>query len=159
MFRRLLPATILVTSVLLATSCVRPVVVEGCAMSPTLRDGDRWLITASIADLRRGDIIELRYPKDPTKLYIKRIVGLPGERLEMRDNKVLINGVEFKEDYLDQTYNQSGLWIPEKLIPPDHYFVLGDNRDNSSDSRYWGTVDKSLVVGKLYMRYASGEKK
>ena len=88
---------------------------------------------------------------------MKRIIGLPGERVEIRGGEVLINGEPIVEDYLDQRYNQSSPTFQEQMVPSNHYFVLGDNRDNSSDSRYWGTVDRSLIEGKLYMRYAAGK--
>ena len=141
-----------------ATGCIKPVVIEGTAMSPTLADGERWFVTMNPGEIQRGDIIEFRYPKDETKRYVKRVVGLPGETIEVRGGVVHINGSALTEDYVPAERNQTGASFPQKHIPENHFYVLGDNRDNSSDSRYWGTVDRSLVEGKLYMRYSSSEK-
>lgn len=143
---------------LAATSCVKPAIIEGTAMRPTLEDGDRWFVTMNPGEIRRGDIIEFRYPKDETKRYMKRVVGLPGETIEIRGGVVYIDGAALAEDYVPAETNKTGSSFPEKLIPENHYYVLGDNRDNSSDSRYWGTVDRSLIEGRLYMRYYSGKK-
>lgn len=126
-------------------------------MRPTLNDGDKWLVDYDVADLKRGDIVVLKYPKDVTKQYVKRIVGLPGESIEVRDGIVFINGMTVVEDYVDQSYNQSATSFPVVNIEANHYFVIGDNRDNSSDSRYWGTVERSLVPGKLYAKYSTGK--
>ena len=123
-----------------------------------MNDGDRWLVTASPSEVKLGDIIMFRFPKDETKHYMKRVVGLPGERIAIRDGIVLVNDEPIVEEYLDQNNNQSVSWFPEKVVPDNHYFVMGDNRDNSSDSRYWGTVDHSLIEGKLYERYSEGKK-
>ena len=150
--------TILIVLIgLCASGCVWPVKIEGTAMRPTLADGDRWLVTLNPGELQRGDIIVFRYPKDETKQYVKRIVGLPGETIEIRDGLVYINGVALPEGYVPAETNKSRTSFPEKRIPEDNYFVIGDNRDNSSDSRYWGTVDKTLIEGKLYSRYFEGK--
>lgn len=127
-------------------------------MRPTLEDGDRWFMSSNIANLERGDIIVFRYPKDQSKWYMKRIIGLPREKVEIREGKTYIDGSRISEDYLDQNLNQAGTWFPEVEVAEGHYFVMGDNRDNSSDSRYWGTVKSSLIEGKLYLRYISGNK-
>ena len=141
-----------------ATGCIKPVVIEGTAMSPTLADGERWFVTMNPGEIQRGDIIEFRYPKDETKRYVKRVVGLPGETIEIRAGVVHINGAPLPEGYLPpESNNKAGSSFPEKRVPENHFYVLGDNRDNSADSRYWGTVDRSLIEGKLYMRYSSGK--
>ena len=152
-------ATIILMIAFATSGCLRPIRVEGTAMSPTLNDGDRWFVTTSLDELKRGDIIDFRFPKDETKHYVKRVIGLPGERIEILAGAVLINGEPIIEDYVDPLYNQNSPTLPEKVIPDNHYFVLGDNRDNSSDSRYWGTVDRSLIEGKLYSRYSEGKKR
>jgi signal peptidase I len=121
--------------------------------------GDRWFVTGAIDDLKRGDIIEFKYPKDETKHFMQRIVGLPGERIEIREGKTFINGQPLVEDYLDPAFNKALPSFPEKAIPENKFFVMGDNRDNSSDSRYWGPVDRSLIEGKFYMRYMAGDEK
>lgn len=137
---------------------VTPVKVDGNAMSPTLNDGDRLLIDNQFEAIARGDIIQFKYPKDTTKFYLKRVVGLPGETIEMIEGIVHINGNAIAEDYVDPERNRAGHNMPPKVIEENHYFVLGDNRDNSSDSRYWGTIDRSLLIGKFRSRYSSAEK-
>lgn len=142
------------------TACVvKPVVFEGISMLPTIADGDRMLIESNFGELKRADIIVFKYPKDTTKFYVKRIIGLPGEKVEIKEGVVFINGEPLKEEYVDQLYNQSGDTREEKIVPEGNYFVLGDNRDNSSDSRIWGTVDKNLIIGKYLSIYAKKDKK
>ena len=122
-------------------------------MKPGFNSGDRIFIDKDVGALQRGEVITFLYPKDTSKWYIERIVGLPGETIEIKSGKVYVNGQILDEPYVDQTYNQMNSSFPPKTIPENHYFVLGDNRDNSSDSRSWGTVDKSLITGKYYMTY------
>ena len=135
----------------------KPVLVEGKAMMPAFNNGDRILIEKNLDDLKRGDVIAFLYPKDRSKWYIKRVVGLPGEVVEIRAGKVFINGQVFDEPYVDESFNQSKATFPPKQVPEYQYFVMGDNRDNSSDSRYWGTVDRELIQGKYYMTYAKAK--
>lgn len=146
--------TVLSTGILL-TSCLAPVKFEGSSMSPSISDGDRILITTNVGEIKRGDIIQFRYPKDHEKFYMKRVIGLPSETVEMREGVVFVNGNAIAEEYVDPIYNQSGSFLTERKVPENHYFVMGDNRDNSSDSRYWGTVEKNLIEGKYYWKYAS----
>jgi len=127
--------------------------IEGTAMLPSFKDGDRVLIEKSISEIKRGDVIFFQYPKDTTKLFFKRVVGLPNETVSILKGKVFINDKELEESYLDQIYNQSKTNLPPIKVPDQSYFVLGDNRDNSSDSRYWGTVKKELIVGRHYLSY------
>lgn len=127
--------------------------IEGKGMLPNFKDGDRVLVEKNGGEIKRGDIIFFHYPKDTTKLYFKRVVGLPNETVAIFKGKVAINDKELDEPYLDQTYNQSKTNLPPIKVPNQSYFVLGDNRDNSSDSRYWGTVKKELIVGKHYITY------
>ena len=122
-------------------------------MKPSFNDGDRILIDQNWNELKRGEVITFLYPKDRTKWYVKRIIGLPGEIIEIREGKVYINGEVLDEPYIDQSYNQAKANSPPRKVPEYQYFVMGDNRDNSSDSRYWGTVDKELIKGKYYMTY------
>lgn len=134
-----------------------PVRVEGYAMVPALKNGDKVFVKKRLGDLNRGDIVVHYYPLDTTKSYIKRIVGLPGETLMIEDGKILINGMQIEESYLPAEY-QSVDSLPEPVkIPDSHYFVLGDNRRNSSDSRYWGTVPRDLIYGKYWFRYWEAE--
>lgn len=128
-------------------------------MRPAISDGDRILVTTNVSDINRGDIIQFRYPKDPEKFYMKRVVGLPGETIEMVEGVTMINGVAFEEVYVDPIHNESRSNISKTTVPAGHYFVMGDNRDNSSDSRSWGPVNKELIVGTFYWKYASAESK
>ncbi|MBK9768732.1 MAG: signal peptidase I [Chloracidobacterium sp.] len=137
----------------LLVSCVRPVIFEGVSMTPTIKDGDRLRFSSNISKLERGDIILFKYPKDPSKFYIKRVVGLPSERIGIRDGRVFINDTPFDESYVDTRFNQNDQTFPPITVEPESYFVMGDNRDNSSDSRYWGTVDRNLIQSK----YVSGD--
>jgi len=133
---------------------VRPVRIEGQAMRPTLKPNDRALMLKRFGELQRGDIVVFLYPQDQTKSYIKRIVGLPGETIEIKDGKVYINGNQIEEPYLSPDYASQDTMPAPVAIPPDNYFVLGDNRNNSSDSRYWGPVPRKLIYGKFWYRYA-----
>lgn len=145
---------------LLFSACSsQPVLVEGTAMMPTFNNGDKLLMDKKVSDLKRGDVIIFLFPKDRKKSYIKRIIGLPGETIEIREGKVYINGQVLDEPYVDESYNQQKATFPPRLIPEYNYFVLGDNRDNSSDSRYWGTVDKELIKGKYYLTYSKAQEK
>jgi signal peptidase I len=144
---------ILVFFLLLNGGCVKPVRVEGTAMNPTLSNGDRILLNTNIGEPERGAIISFLYPKDKSKWYLKRIIGLPGETLEIRDGKVFINAELLDEPYISNEFNTHKSNSPPQIIGKNQYFVMGDNRDNSSDSRYWGNVPKELIVGKYYLTY------
>ena len=130
-----------------------PMKIEGTAMLPNFKDGDRILVEENISEIKRGEIVAFRYPKDTTRLFIKRVVALPNETVSILNGKVFINDKELDEPYLDQTYNQAKSNLPPIKVPERSYFVLGDNRDNSSDSRYWGTVQAELIVGRYYFTY------
>lgn len=122
-------------------------------MLPAIKNGDRLLVSSNISNLERGDIILFKYPKDPSKFYVKRIVGLPSENISIQDRKVFINGNLLHEDYVDDITNQQEWPFKSFVIDADSYFVLGDNRDNSSDSRFWGSVKRELVVSKYVAMY------
>lgn len=136
---------------------VQPVKVEGTSMLPRLHDGERIfvnkLIYYGLPELERGDIVVFWYPDDPTKSYIKRVIGLPGETVQMRDGRILVNGRELGEPYLDPMLNATGDNGPPVYVRPHYYFVMGDNRDNSSDSRRWGLVPEKYIYGKALFRY------
>lgn len=148
---------------LLATTTVETVHVVGLSMYPSLNDGD--LLIASKLDYRlhqpeRGDIIILRDPFDPSRDFIKRVIGLPGDHILIRDHHVLVNGVVLNEPYLREGWLASANWptsTPEAVdgetVPGDSYFVLGDNRDHSSDSRLFGYVFKSQIDGRAVARF------
>lgn len=140
----------------LLSGCITPVRVEGIAMNPNFHDGDRLFMVAD-SDIERFDVIYFRYPKDESKTYIKRVIGLPGETVAIRLGKVIINDRAIEETFLDPELNQVEVTMPKVEIPANEYFVLGDNRDNSSDSRYWGTVNHRLVLGRYSYRYFSAK--
>ena len=148
--------------VLFGVFVVQPVVVEGTSMLPELHDGERLLVNKLVyynlkdyswGHLERGDIVVFWYPNDPDKSYVKRVIGLPGEVVEIRAGKVFVDGRALTEPYLDAEHNQSLPSQPPKKVDPHHYFVMGDNRDNSSDSRYWGLVPEKYIYGKAFFRY------
>ena len=153
---------IIVVFILFGVFAVQPVVVEGTSMLPQLNDGERLLVNKLVyykiqsvrwGHLERGDIVVFWFPKEPDKSYVKRIIGLPGEQVEVREGKVIIDGQELNEDYLDIEHNQSLPSFPPRKVEEHHYFVMGDNRDNSSDSRYWGLVPEKYIYGKAFFRY------
>lgn len=123
-------------------------------MKPNFNNGDRILVEKNFGELNRGDLITFLFPKDRTKWYFKRVIGLPGETVEIKAGKVFINGQPLDEPYLDQDLNQQKATFPLRKIEPYRFYVLGDNRDNSSDSRYWGAVDEKLITGKYTMTYS-----
>jgi signal peptidase I len=93
------------------------------------------------------------FPQDPSKSYIKRVIGLPGDKVEIVEGVVRVNGNEIKESYLDPRLNLTHRSMSLTEVNPNYYFVLGDNRDNSSDSRIWGLVPKKYIYGKALFRY------
>ncbi|MDX1687138.1 MAG: signal peptidase I [Candidatus Promineifilaceae bacterium] len=131
--------------------------VQGHSMLPTLKEGEYLIINKLsyyLDEPRRGDIIVLHYPRDRSREYIKRIIGLPGDRVEVNDGRVHVNGVALDEPYLNgsPTYRSQNWTVPE-----DHFFVMGDNRNNSSDSRSWSFLPRSDIVGKAWIIYWSVE--
>jgi signal peptidase I len=139
----------------LRRAAVQPVKVQGIAMEPALKDGDRIFIDQSVDKLQRGDIVVFYYPVDPTRSYIKRIVGLPGEAVEIRDGKVLVNGTALEEPYVTPANNRVMSARKEIRLPNDTYYVVGDNRDNSNDSRMWGPLEHKFIYGKFIRKYYS----
>lgn len=130
-----------------------PVKIEGSGMLPNLKNGERVLVEKNFGAIKRGDVIFFKYPKDTTKLYFKRVIGLPNETISIREGQVFVDDKKLDEPYLDQSYNQQTENFSPLKISDGSYFVLGDNRDNSADSRAWGTVQEQLIVGKHYLTY------
>lgn len=151
----------LMIAALVVVFIVQPVKVEGTSMLPRLHDGERIFVNKLIyydeyrwaPKIERGDIVVFWYPNDPTKSYIKRVIGLPGETVEVREGTVYINGAVLEEKYLDPQENSSPTSQGAVLVKLNYYFVMGDNRDNSSDSRIWGLVPKKYIYGKALLRY------
>ena len=153
---------IIVVFILFGVFFVQPVVVEGTSMLPELHDGERLLVNKLVyykiqgyswGHIERGDIVVFWYPNDPDKSFVKRVIGLPGETVEIRSGKVIINGNTLNEDYLDAAHNSSFPNLSPRIVEKHHYFVLGDNRDNSLDSRSWGLVPEKYIYGKAFFRY------
>ncbi len=149
----------LILSVLLAFIVIvflyQPVQVEGTSMMPRLENHERIFINKFVYRFRpveRGDVVVFRYPLDPSKSYIKRVIGLPGDEVSIHDGHVLVNGRALREPYVPPEYLDAQSYSPVK-VEPHHYFVLGDHRSSSNDSREWGTVDRSFIYGKAVLVY------
>lgn len=126
--------------------------VDGASMEPTLVSGEYVIVNRlsyRMGSPQRGDIIVFHFPRNPEEEYIKRIIGLPGDQVEAREGAVYINGQRLDERYLSVETNYTGTW----QVPEGQLFVLGDNRNNSSDSHDWGTVPMEYVVGKAVLVY------
>jgi signal peptidase I len=146
----------------------QPFVVNGQSMEPNYHSADYLIVdevTYKLHSPQRGDVIVFKYPKDPAYKYIKRIIGLPGETVEIRDAQVFItaNGATQKLDettYLPETTIST--WARNNTMPPvtlkqNEYFVMGDNRNNSSDSRIWGVLPYQNIIGKTFVRLSPFE--
>ncbi len=149
----------LILSLLLAFIVIvflyQPVQVEGTSMMPKLANHERIFINKFVyrfEQIQRGDIVVFLYPLDPSKSYIKRVVGLPGEWVSIRDGRVFINDKPLTEPYLPLSYLDHENYIAA-YVEPDHYFVLGDHRESSNDSRVWGTVERKYIYGKAVFVY------
>ena len=135
----------------------QPVKVEGTSMMPALTDQERIFINKFIyrfhfGDIERGDMVVFWYPGDPSKSYIKRVIGLPGDRIEIDRGTVILNGKRLAENYVPPEYRDRVSLEPE-TVPPDEYFVLGDHRSSSNDSRSWGYVPRRFIYGKAVFVY------
>ena len=134
---------------------VQPVKVEGTSMQPELSDQDRIFVNRLVyrfADVSRGDVVVFWYPKDRSKSFIKRVLGVPGDEIEIRRGVVYVNGVQISEPYLESDFRDHKS-LRKVIVPPGEYFVLGDHRNSSNDSRNWGFVDRRLIYGKAVFSY------
>src|SRR6266487_4286645 len=128
----------------------QPVKVEGISMMPSLDDEERIFINKfvyHIEPIQHGDIIVFRYPRDPAKSFIKRVIGVAGDHVRIDGGRVYLNNKLVAEDYVPRAYEDNGSY-PEVVVPPDSYFVLGDHRNLSRDSRDFGPVDATYIYGK-----------
>jgi len=149
-FRDLLLSVLI--AVLVILFLYRPVKVEGTSMMPSLFDQERLFINQfsykfGLGDIKRGDTVVFLFPEDPTKSYIKRVIGLPGDTVAVQDGYVLVNGKKLVENYVPREYRDDRPYSPT-VVPPNDYFVLGDHRVSSNDSRAWGFVPKNYIYGK-----------
>lgn len=138
----------------------QPHMVKGASMEPTFHDGE-YILTDKISYKfgvpKRGDVIVFKAPRNPEFDYIKRIEAIPGDTISILNGQVLINNQVIKEDYINtSTYLIPGQFLKEGQelkLNPDEFFVMGDNRDHSSDSRAWGVVPRNDIIGKVFFRY------
>jgi len=136
---------------------VNPFIVSGASMVPTFENGEYLIIdqvTYRFEEPKRGDVVVFRYPKDQSKFFIKRIVGLPGETIEIKNGVISVGKsgenkfTALAEPFIKNKSVDSGMYVLEE----NEYFVMGDNRISSSDSRVWGTLDRKLIVGRALLR-------
>jgi signal peptidase I len=151
----------LFVSVLIAVVIIlflyQPVKVEGTSMMPALVDQERIFINKfvyrfGISEISRGDTVVFWYPGDPSKSYIKRIVGMPGDRVQVVEGSVFVNGSPLNEPYVPSDYRDT-VSTSLSTVPANEYFVLGDHRSSSNDSRSWGTVPRRYIYGKAVFVY------
>ena len=152
-----------VMAILIVVFVVQPVKVEGTSMQPRLENEERIFVNKfkyNFEPVQRGEIVVFWYPEDPSKSFIKRVIGLPGESIDMDPlGHITINGIPIDESYLAPERNQAARakWSqvrPEwKYVKQHYYFVMGDNRDASNDSRSWGLVPEKYIYGKAMFRY------
>jgi signal peptidase I len=145
----------LAISVFIIVFIYQPVKVEGTSMMPSLADQERIFVNKFVYRLEpisRGDIVVFRYPRDPSKSYIKRVIGVAGDRIRIDGGQVYVNGIALDENYVPPAYADSRSF-PEMVVPPQSYLVLGDHRSMSSDSRDFGPVNQSYIYGKAVFGY------
>jgi len=144
-----------VYAVLIVTFGFQVARVEGQSMAPTLEDQDRLIVNKlvyRIGDPRRGDIVMLYYPLNPEKSFVKRVIAEEGDTVRVVDGRVYVNDVPVRDDFVPAEYRSHDDWGPQ-VIPEGYYFVMGDHRNNSSDSRHWGFVPKKYIIGKVQIRW------
>ena len=133
----------------------QPVRVEGTSMLPVLEDQDRLFINKiayRVGHIEHGDVVVFLYPHDHAKSYIKRVIAVPGDTIKIDEGAVYVNGQPLSERYVPKRY-QDERSLAETIVPPGEYFVMGDHRSISSDSRDFGPVDRSLIYGKAAFVY------
>jgi signal peptidase I len=151
-----------ILAVLVILFLYQPVKVEGTSMMPALVDQERIFINKfvyrfGLGNVERGDMVVFWFPGDPTKSYIKRVIGVPGDNVEVDDGAVIVNGQRLEENYVIEEYRDRQSMSAFK-VQPDEYFVLGDHRSSSNDSRSWGTVPRRYIYGKAVFVYWPMEK-
>ncbi|HHY41041.1 MAG TPA: signal peptidase I [Syntrophaceticus sp.] len=132
---------------------LEPFYIPSPSMEPTLFPGDRIIVNKigyKFREPERGDVIVFHYPLDPERDFVKRVIAFEGETIEIRNNYVYIDGQRLEEPYIQDVVIGD---IAPLRVPKGHYFVMGDNRNNSEDSREWGPLDKDLVIGKAIFVY------
>lgn len=157
-------ALALIIALLIRSFVVQAFRIPSGSMIPSLLIGDQILVDKVVYKFRkpqRGDIMVFKYPEDETRDFIKRLIGLPGEKLEVRRRVVLINDVPLNDSSYAMHEGDSFMAIHPRdnfgpiTIPPGKYFVMGDNRENSMDSRFWGLLDGNKITGRAFIIYWS----
>jgi signal peptidase I len=144
-----------VYAILIVTFGFQVARVEGQSMAPTLADQDRLIVNKlayRIGEPRRGDIVMLYYPLDPAKSFVKRVIAEEGDTVRIVEGRVYVNDIPLHDDYVPSEFRSHDDWGPQ-VIPEGYYFVMGDHRNNSSDSRHWGMVPKRYIIGKVQVRW------
>ncbi len=148
-------AIVFISAIVIRGFVAQPFIVEGSSMEPDFHNGEYLLIEKMSYHLRppsRGDVIVFKYPNNPNVNYIKRIIGLPGETVRVFESQVFVNGKRLVEDYLTPgertVVSQSPETPYEITLSGDQFFVMGDNRTHSSDSREWGPLGRDFIIGK-----------
>jgi signal peptidase I len=144
-----------VYAVLIVTFGFQVARVEGQSMAPTLEDQDRLIVNKlvyRIGEPRRGDIVMLYYPVNPDKSFVKRVIAEENDTVRIVDGRVYVNDIPLLDDYVPSEFRSHDDWGPQ-VIPEGYYFVMGDHRNNSSDSRHWGMVPKRYIIGKVQLRW------
>ena len=144
-----------IIAIFIVVFVVQPVKVEGTSMQPRLVDQERIFVNRFIyrfQNIRRGDVVVFWYPKDRSKSFIKRVLGIPGDEVEIRNGIVYVNGARMSEPYLKREF-QDYKSFGKAMVPAGQYFVLGDHRNSSNDSRSWGFVAQNLIYGKAVFSY------
>jgi signal peptidase I len=152
-FQTLLSAAVYAT--LIVTFGFQVARVDGLSMAPTLEDRDRLIVNKLVYELgepRPGDIVMLYYPLNPEKMFVKRVIAKEGDTVRIVDGQVYVNDIPLHDDYVPLEFRSHDDWGPQ-VIQQGYYFVLGDHRNNSSDSRHWGLVPKKYIVGKVKVRW------
>jgi signal peptidase I len=129
--------------------------VQGTSMEPLLLDGERIVVNKFVyrfQPVARGDVVVFWYPRDPSVSFIKRVVGLPGDLVEMRAGQLLVNGLPVEEGYLPEGFRDGDNYPPTE-VRKGYYFVLGDHRRSSNDSRTWGDVPEKYIYGRAVFRF------
>ena len=129
--------------------------VDGLSMAPTLEDHDRLIVNKLVYEIgepRPGDIVMLYYPLNPEKMFVKRVIAREGDSVRIVDGRVYVNDVPLHDDYVPAEFRSHDDWGPQ-VIQQGYYFVMGDHRNNSSDSRHWGEVPKKYIIGRVQLRW------
>src|ERR1700742_2557442 len=142
-------------SFFIITFLYQPVKVEGTSMQPELRDQDRLFVNKfayNFEKISRGDVVVFYYPRDTQKSYIKRVIALPGDDIRIDDGRVFVNGQRIDESYVPKRFRDMRS-MADMVVPPNEYFVMGDHRSISSDSRDFGPVTRELIYGRAAFVY------